>query len=478
LRVAFVCGTLSPDQLQEFFGFSKKETDAVIKSLLDERLIQWNEDHLELTSYALARFQDSSDNLPRFFKIQDWSAEVVFDLISFSPAERPTRLRRVRSQVELATRNFDKESRTIQFAEQSFQNNFSHICRKEKAEIYKISEIDAGERFSIPLPCVFQLELGGQPSIRRNIDDESFGSRLEIAEAITDALANQERGDNDGLKEFIQAFDDELMARYVSGQTFDLRRYVQDVHLVKLCTYADDRVTPLLGALYLPRNAAGLLQRIESALAHPGPESLTDAGDSAEGSSSGQAPTLEQVPRHATWCAPRSSLWARSRGARDLAQNMNSLLFAKVSDEPIPPTGLRVVLPTPRGGGREMEFVYRDQFPRILGANFTLMGGNLELLVVADVLVCAMFHFRLAHQPVAVPIGFVSSNPAHIRAASMLVSTRVLGRPDSVVLLKGSEANEFTVEKERAFLCEELSPSVANPEPPTTGGRPRITLKK
>jgi hypothetical protein len=53
LRIAFVCGTLSPEQVQDFFGFSKKETDAVIQSLLNERLIQWNEDQLELTPYAV-----------------------------------------------------------------------------------------------------------------------------------------------------------------------------------------------------------------------------------------------------------------------------------------------------------------------------------------------------------------------------------------------------------------------------------------
>ena len=32
LRIAYVCGTLSPAQIQDFFGFSKKETDAVLKS--------------------------------------------------------------------------------------------------------------------------------------------------------------------------------------------------------------------------------------------------------------------------------------------------------------------------------------------------------------------------------------------------------------------------------------------------------------
>lgn len=71
LRIAYVCGTLSPVQIQDFW-IHKKETDAIIQTLLNERLIKWNEDELlELTSYALTRFQDSSDHLPRFFKIQE-----------------------------------------------------------------------------------------------------------------------------------------------------------------------------------------------------------------------------------------------------------------------------------------------------------------------------------------------------------------------------------------------------------------------
>ncbi|MGT8944235.1 hypothetical protein ACSZUQ_23855, partial [Salmonella enterica subsp. enterica serovar Newport] len=121
LRIAYVCGTLSPVQIQDFFGFTKKETDAIIQTLLNERLIKWNEDELlELTSYALTRFQDSSDHLPRFFKIQEWSSEVIFDLISFSPAGRPNRLKRVNSLVELAARNIERQSKTIQYAEQAF----------------------------------------------------------------------------------------------------------------------------------------------------------------------------------------------------------------------------------------------------------------------------------------------------------------------------------------------------------------------
>jgi hypothetical protein len=480
LRIAYVCGTLSPTQIQGFFGFSKKETDAVIQALLGERLIQWNEEQLELTPYALARFQDSSDNLPRFFKIQDWSAEVVFDLISFNPAGRTSRIKRVRSQVELAMRNFDKQARSIQFAEQSFQQNFRQICKKEKAEIYKISAVDAGERFSIPLPCMFHLDLEGQASVRRDIDDESFGSRLEISEAITDALASQERGNNESLRDFIRNFDDALLGRYVVGDAFDLRRYAQDVHLSKTAVYGDARVTPLLGALQLQGNASRLLERIGAELAQLELAMLDEEkSDRVAGvleSDASVATIPEHLHRDGVWWAPQLTLWARSRGARDLFQKLDQLLEPQVkSAASARKTGMRVVVPGDHRSSRARLSVYWDQFPRLLGADVSLMNGNLELLLVPGLLVCAMFHFHLAHQPIAVPIGFMSSHPDHLRMASVLLSGKVLAKPGSLVAAR-DEGNVEAVE-DLVSLLERMSAWAATTSP-TLNGRSRLVLKK
>ncbi len=477
LRIAYVCGTLSPAQIQDFFGFSKKETDAVLKSLLEERLLQWNDEHLELTTYALARFQDSSDNLPRFFKIQDWSAEVVFDLISFSPAGRPSRLKRVRSQIELATRNLDKQSRTRQYAEQSFQQNFRQICTREKAEIYKISAIDAGERFSIPLPCTFHLDLSGQTSIRRDIDDESFGSRLEIAEAITDALASQERGDNERLRDFIQTFDDTLLQRYVTGDAFDLRRYAQEVHLTRSVRPEDDRVTPMLGALYLPRNAALLLERLQAAMAQLNARIEPDPPSAEETEIDAIDVVGTRRPKRweALWWAPQSPLWARTRSARELAQKIDRLLIPQGGEPAV--AGLQVVVPTARRSPRERLAVYQDQFSRLLAADVVLMDGSLELLIVPDALVCAMFHFNLAHSATAVPIGFMSSTPEHIASAGALVSARMRGRSDGVTPAR-DEGGAALIEGLTQLVARLTPPSEVDADGPTRGGRARLTLKK
>lgn len=451
LRIAYVCGAVSPRQLQDFFGFSKKETDAVLQSLLEERLLQWNDEQLELTGYALARFQDSSDNLPRFFKIQDWSAEVVFDLISFSPAGRTSRLKRVRSQVELATRSVDKQSRTLQYAEQSFQQNFRRICPKDKAEIYKISAIDAGERFSIPLPCIFHLDFEGQTSIRRDIDDASFGSRLEIAEAITDALVSQQRGSNQRLQEFLNTFNDSLLQRYVADATFDLRQYVHDVHLTHLFRSVDERVTPLLGALYLPRNIALVTGRIQAAIAAGDTVTGKSPADQTEAGSESELIAAGSTPKAALWWAPQSSLWARTRGARELAQKIDRLLLAK--NELPTLGGLHVIVPTPRQSPRERLSIYQDQFTRLFAADMTLMDGSLELLIVPDVLVCAIFHFYLAHQAVAIPVGFMSSAPEHIAAASALLTKRIGSKLDMFKAGRDVDGNALNQSLAKLLAC-------------------------
>lgn len=482
LRIAYVCGDLSPVQIQDFFGFSKKETDAVVAALLSEKLIQWNEDRLELTSYAQARFQDSSDNLPRFFKIQDWSAEVVFDLISFHPAGRPDRVKRVRFQIELPMRDLDKQSKTIQYAEQAFQQHFRSICKKDKAEIYKISAVDAGERFSIPLPCRFHLDLEGQTSVRRDIDDDSFGSRLEIAESISDALAHRGAGHNDRLRDFIRLFGDEVIGRYTTEDTFDLRRYVQDVHLSQITDYSDARVTPILGALYLERNAEHVLGRLMNAiseatqkapLAVSEDEATKSAAPEESNNSFVASGATEPIRHDGLWLAPESTLWARSRRARDFALALEKLLAGDV--RPSSPS-LRVALPGDRRTAKDLLAVYWDHFPRMVGADCSLMDGMLELLVVPDILVCALFRFHLAHQPVSIPLGFISSREDHLLAATTLLASKMLAKPGTLTAPREDERGDSVRDVEA--LLQRIGKPSATLQVPQQNGRPKLALKR
>ena len=142
LRLTHVCGTLSVAQLQLFFGFTDKEVAAVVRTFEDERLVMWEDDKIVLTPYALSRFLDSSDSVPRFFKISEWTGEVIFDLISFRHSKKPNRHRHANAMVELVPKNRDKQAKTIYWAGRSFQESFRDIMRKDKVEIYKVSEVE------------------------------------------------------------------------------------------------------------------------------------------------------------------------------------------------------------------------------------------------------------------------------------------------------------------------------------------------
>ena len=127
IRMIYACGTVSPEQLQIFFGFTEKETAAVIATLLDERLVRWDDDQLGLTPQALALFLESVDNVPRCFRIQEWSGEVYFELISLSPIKRSRGSGRSRALVDLRPADPERESSTRYWAERAFQEHFAQV---------------------------------------------------------------------------------------------------------------------------------------------------------------------------------------------------------------------------------------------------------------------------------------------------------------------------------------------------------------
>jgi hypothetical protein len=49
----------------------------------------------------------------------------------------------------------------------------------------------------------------------------------------------------------------------------------------------------------------------------------------------------------------------------------------------------------------------------------TVFDGKVEVLWVPNRGVCVLYHYHLDH-PIAIPIGFVSSNPVHLKAAEKL----------------------------------------------------------
>ena len=70
-----------PEVISSFFGFKSSEMIDVIEDLDTEGLIAWKDEEVELTTYALERFDNvKGSKIPRFFQITDKDAKIIFDL--------------------------------------------------------------------------------------------------------------------------------------------------------------------------------------------------------------------------------------------------------------------------------------------------------------------------------------------------------------------------------------------------------------
>lgn len=121
------------------------------------------------------------------------------------------------------------------------------------------------------------------------------------------------------------------------------------------------------------------------------------------------------------WLAPQLSLWARTRGAREFVQKIDRLLDSR-NKKKSNPVGTYVMISGRNNAAKDRAFKYRDQFQYLFNLDICLMDGKLELLLIPGLIVCVLFHFHLEHQPVSIPIGFISSEVEHLKIASSLIS--------------------------------------------------------
>jgi len=405
LRLVAVCDALSPQDLQEFFGFSEREIEQVIQSLVDERLLRWEEDRLELTHYARGLFVNSPDSIPRLTRIKDWAGEVAFELVGFTPVNPTDGAKRARLMVEVPADDPDKESKSKLWAERSFQENFDRIYRGSRAQIYKISDVEGSTRFLLSVPCTFSLSLDGDLAIRRSLPEDYMSERLELSKAITTLLAYPPTPDNSFLAEFVRLFPNAGGGRFLhSNGEFDLQAFLSNSARGH---DTDAAVVPMVGSLHLGRNRKLLETRI-----------------------GGLAPISQcQDPTNLHWVAPTVPFWARSKAMRPLVRDLRRLLERAdlnpethepgVEEEP-QSSAVKILLQDVEENDRHATKTYGQTLPEVFGTSLSALGGKLELIVVPDQLMCAIYHYQLRHA-VSIPFGFLSTEKDDISNATQIL---------------------------------------------------------
>lgn len=417
LRLLRICGSVNLTTFRNYFGFTNSEALAVIDSLTRQGLLEVFDEEVQLSRYAIERFEESGGDHPRFSKVELRSDTVTFDLISFTP---------LRSQGgEIPSDNVlkldapeDAIGESAERARMAYRQRFPEVAslrgdlRDRSYGVYSVEDVESKRRNYIPIPVSFSLDNDGQ--VQRYID-EAFERAAPadlvrfVNEQVTAAIPKTISLANSGLEEFIEAFDLPLLRQYVHGKKFDLFRYLTDVHLTRSARHQVG-VDAVFGNLYLQENCERIVTRLKD----------RRRGQRRHG------PLLTSL----AWLTPDYPLWGRGDAfARTVALLLNELRSEKSDDN------LHVLAYADPGQEQTALGRYRVQgltelhFSRPHPPDGMLMGGRLELMLYPTGFMVAVIHLPCPGNPgLWMPIGIFSALPKHLDLAQKLLRTAMGGR--------------------------------------------------
>ncbi|WP_334109247.1 hypothetical protein [Methylobacillus sp.] len=416
LRLLRVCDRVSIPAFRDYFGFTDSEALSVVESLSRQGLIDLVDEDIQLSAFAIERFEEAGGDHPRFNKVELKKDTVTFDLISFTP------LRSVAGELitdNIIKLNADDEilGQSKERARQAYRNRYPEIAsmrddlRDKSYGVHSVEDIESKRRSYLPIPVSFSIDQYCQ--VERRVD-ETF-ERIAppdlvqfLNEQVTAIIPKTISLAVPGLEEFIETFDLKLMGQYLTGKKFDLAGYLADVHVSQHVKYPKG-IDPFFGNIYLHGNVERVVSRIR---------------DRREGKR-----RHGKLLTSLAWLAPDYELWGRGESfAKAVAEFTNVLKLSGNSDSPF--------LFANAEQGQENDVMAMFRVPFLNELHFSrpsinegpLMAGRVELLLYPTAFMVAIYHLSPpGSNGLWIPIGFISTKPKHLDTAHKLIQS-VMGR--------------------------------------------------
>jgi len=416
MRLLKVCGQVPLTAVRDYFGFNDIEARAVVESLTKQGLLEFQEDEVRLSAFALEKFEEAGGDYPRFSKVELKTDTVTFDLVSFTPLRS--------TPGEMASDNIikldaadDALGNSVERARAAYRRRYPEIAslradlRERSYGVYSVESVESKRRNYVPVPVSFELDQDGH--VERRID-EVF-ERIAppallhfVSEQVTAAIPLTLSLPVAGFDAFIDAFDLRLLNQYLTGKKFDLLRYLAEVQVGRSVRYGEG-TEPMFGNLYLQENRERILARL---------------ADRRQGKRRHGA-----LLTSLAWLVPDYALWGRGES---FAQSVNALSSALQTGGP----GDDLYMFANAEPGEEADVTNSLRVPHLRELHFVrpqpaggrLMAGRLEILLYPTAFMVAMFHLPVpGNEGLWVPIGFISSREDHLDTAHKLLRQAASG---------------------------------------------------
>jgi hypothetical protein len=295
LRMLKLFDRLPVQRIRQFFGFTDREAEIVLRELVERNHIVIEGDFARLLPAADELFAASPDGLPRIISTEPWRESIWFELLAKSilPADRVSAFRHL---IEVKP-NRREISIPTDYARDAFSENFYEYVRNIKrvndpdsVHLYSISHVEPGEYGCAVYRSSDELTLVDGPRIETEygrVVTEKFTKLRPLVEAM--AAARRDLTVNSiepGAHSFLDGIAGNSLLSDSIGESgaFDIPQWLERMASLPMSA----ALKPIIGATYIPRNIETLVALVE---AKPFPK------------------TAIKVPEQIVWSRPRGTAW-------------------------------------------------------------------------------------------------------------------------------------------------------------------------
>lgn len=405
VRVLHSLGSSPVSLIQTYFGFTTSETQAVLDDLVEESLIKWNDDEIELTTHALENFEEVEGNmLPRFFEVVDKTDTVFFELTEFRMLSKSVQRSGLSSMSISLSLPDDCYQKLNDKARSAFDSNFEHFRAavkgedifSDREELYKINHVNVKYDLTIPIPVEYFIDTNSPNVLHTGYEDPSldeWDTTKSLFNHMDSAVSSSSNGNlAKDFNKYLSATDDPILIKYWDDSADKLNIELLLKHH-ELGTANHTKDTQLIvGNLYTDFNSSAIHKQLKEVFAHKPRSSgliwLTNAD---------------------------SGTWGRTHQLIAFIDSITSLFDKrKKTSEAI------MVIPCL---SKQESFNQRNVFKQIdaklLDCEQRFGGDGCEVLLIPNIMVACLYHYPLSDsRNISLPVGYISFAPELIESVT------------------------------------------------------------
>ena len=403
VRLIYQVESSFPDTIANYFGFNSHEIKEVLEDLLEEGLIQWDEDKIILTEYALENFTEVDGNsVPRFFEITDKQDEVFFDLFFFkflSNGIQKMSNKFTSIDIPLPSESYED---ILSKVKSSFHDQFMHyqeqvkkidILSEESLELYKINHIESSRDQLIPIPVNYYFNSSTESiSLEYDFnelaewDKEKFLFNI-IDNAIVDPSFNDSAHISDCIK-YVGNIRDPFFINVINSNeifsNFEVPFAAMHKHYLNNNSFKKGQQM-IMGNLYTKDNRQIINKLIRRSL--------------KKSKNYANCALLFANIDEKTW----GKTWSLRELSEIVGQTFNNsegrFIINTVCNSKNPDEIYKI------------QKNYENSTIKLHSCGNLFDSTQIELLIIPDILVASLFHYKIEdNRELTIPIGFISTN--------------------------------------------------------------------